>query len=272
MVDPVHVCALVNRAVDAFVNDERNKDHSLPSRPTLLPLADRAAAQMLALERSVGVVSERIDLVWVVSGPGSWFNATKNDRYAIHPWARWMDRARIETGIALARAVAAARLRTDALTISDMGLSKAAPLLLYNGRPDEVETFLCASRRTEFGLPQGCSDHTDGWQDEAGTFHPIETTTDNVRSFRWRKFPVPGEEPVSPPREIAIVSHPPQLVRLLYILNKWRTVPEESVIRLFPVHTPIDGRDEYVVRDTQSLLAHIFLLQDAADTPYPAVV
>ena len=57
-----------------------------------------------------------------------------------------------------------------------------------------------------------------------------------------------------------------------HILNQWRTTSPESIIQLFPVRTPMDGREEYICHDVQSTLAHIFLTKDATVDPYPAAI
>lgn len=257
--------ALVDDMLKAFRNDERNRGLSLPDDDALRSVAEKLVTEMFLLERAVGNPDERIDVVWVLSGPGSWFKPAKNDRYALHPWARWMDRARIEVGVSLVRAVTAERLGyVTAHTVSDEQIKAHGPHLFYNGRLDEVEAFWRATTEPDFGIPQtiitavsGFTCPDDGWQ-------PIETTVDNVRAFRC---PTADQ----PPRRIAVVSHPPQLVRFLHILNRWRTTPDQSMIQLFPVRTPMDGREEYIRHDVQSTLAHIFLAKDATTDPYPAV-
>lgn len=258
--------SFVQQVLDAFYGDDRNKGISLPKAEELSPVIRSIAREMMLFERSIGIPGKRIELVWIVSGPGSWFEATKDDRYAIYEWARWMDRQRIETGVAIARATIANDLAVLQQALAQDDLLYASVDIFYNGRQDEVASFRQASALPEFGFPRKRVSFSDGYTC-GSTQKKIETTADNVASFReWYRSQKKA------PQGVTVVTHAPQMSRLLRILNKQEPTGLGGDVHLFPLPTSIDGREEYMRRDIQSTLAHIFITGEASIEPYPYIL
>jgi hypothetical protein len=253
---------VIAAVIETFVADERNRGVRLPSHDEMRTIVVRLAREMMLFEQSAGRVTAEIDCVWVISGPGTWFREKKDDRYAQYPWAAWMDRNRIERGTALVRAVTAERLSKTQDALTDEDLVQHGPRLFYNGRPDEVADLQLALGLQEAGLPREVVTVSDGFPSSAGHWQLIETTTHNVRSF----LHVLGSPDVIPPRCVALVSHGPQLSRILRVMKK--IAPPGLRLRLFPVPTPVPGRLEYIGRDIRSSMAAGYVLQEAALEPY----
>ncbi len=66
--------------------------------------------------------------------------------------------------------------------------------------------------------------------------------------------------------EIGLVSHAPHLVRTLHMLNRYQVIPEDMKIRLFPLKSPKEGREEYTTMEVRGLLYYIYLFIFSANT------
>lgn len=93
-------------------------------------------------------IARRIDAVWVLSCPGTYDEPLKEDRYRDYPWAKGMDRTRLNYAARIVRKVAEVRgggsfergglgslkRRKESIKKS---ISETGPYIIYNGRPDE---------------------------------------------------------------------------------------------------------------------------------------
>ena len=69
--------------------------------------------------------------------------------------------------------------------------------------------------------------------------------------------------------ELAIVSHAPQLARIVRMINRYKPFPEGTKIRLLPVPTPEGGKAEYALMETRGILYYTFLSPDRDTTKEP---
>lgn len=207
-----------------------------------------------------------IAVVWIISGPGTYDSSTKDDKYKDFVWSRGMDRTRLNHGAILARIIAEAksgqhftgsivdivqRKKQIKQMVTDYG-----PELIYNGTQLENDTVVDVLSRSDTVIPREKVHIIRG---------DIKTTLDQVKTF---KLPIELKDG----EELAIVSHAPHLVRIMHMINKYRPFPEGTKVRLFPVPTPHDGKNEYVRMETLGLLRYIYLDHEATREVYPYFV
>ena len=207
-------------------------------------------------------IAENIGTVWVFSGPGSYFEPKKEDRYKNYPWANWMDRKRLNHATRLIREI------TERLSgqnfkapLSEIISAKRkikeailnyGPRVIYNGTPIENETVAKVLSEEGVIIPTEKVDIIE--QD-------IKNTLDQITTILPEKF--------EKEKEIALVSHAPHLMRILRIINKYQPFPKGTKIRLFPLSTPMEGREEYAKMEISGALYYTYITQNATKQPYP---
>ena len=56
-----------------------------------------------------------------------------------------------------------------------------------------------------------------------------------------------------------MVSHPAHFLRMMHILGKYpESIPEQSILQLFPIPTPTDAVEEYAKAEIMGIMATIF--------------
>jgi len=212
-------------------------------------------------------VAESISALWVFSGPGSYDEPAKEDRYKNYPWARGMDRARLSYGALLSRKISE-KLSSEILkgSISKVSariqkarelIAEHGPTIIYNGT--ELENSVARDVLTREGIiipPEKAIIAGEG----------IDNTVDQIKDF---KFP---EELHQSGGEIGIVSHAPHIMRIIHILSQYQTLPKDMTVRLFPMATPQGGKEEYADNEIKGLLYYVFLAKKAQPTAYPALI
>lgn len=215
-------------------------------------------------------IAKKIEAIWVLSGPGTYDDPVKEDRYRDYPWARGMDRARLNYAARIAKRVAEAR---SGKSFDRGGLSslrkrkeltkesilESGPYIIYNGRPDENAVVRDVLTREGIIIPQ---------EKVLVMGEGIDKSVDQVKTVHLPEdFDIEHDE-------LAIVSHAPQLVRIMRMINRYKPFPEGTKIRLLPIVTPEGGKAEYALMETRGILYYTFLSpdRDAAKKSYPYVV
>jgi hypothetical protein len=208
-------------------------------------------------------IAKNIAVIWVVSGPGTYDQPTKDDVYNHLPWAKWMDRNRIDHACFLTRKVAEARSGEDFSSgpLSDIKQRKQrikelikqfGPNIIYNGTQFENDTVADVLTREGTIIPEEKVNIIGG---------DIKITLDQVKTLQ---LPCLNED-----EELAIVSHAPQLARIMHMINKYQPFPNGTKVRLFPVPTPKSGKAEYAKMETLGLLRYVYLDHEATEESYP---
>lgn len=211
----------------------------------------------------------RIKALWIISAPGTYFQASKQDRYASKPWSRWMDRQRINYALQIGRKLAEMKLGhpiSNNCADAEKELTEHGPLVVYNGTPAENAAVLEAKKAPWFRIPEA--------NIYPGTkilvINPIaniNNTVDQIKSFH-----LPPMFDINPGDEIGVVLHAPQAVRFLYILaNFQETVPKGANMRVFALPTPKGGFPEYPMQELRGTTHSRFIANPpiAAEFPYP---
>lgn len=157
-----------------------------------------------------------IQVVFVFSGPGSYYTPLKEGQDPI--W-RWMDRDRIRAGVAFVRDVTAARMteilggrvKVNQLTHDD--IREHGPILFYNGVPSTDEnTHLRVSlaHRTS-KMPADRVIIVDQVREPDGTVHGIGHTADQVKSF-YNEVRDP-QSPLYQVTRVALIAHDTDHIR-----------------------------------------------------------
>ncbi len=215
-------------------------------------------------------VAKKIEAIWVLSGPGTYDDPVKEDRYKNFPWARGMDRARLNYAARIARRVTEARSGDvfDQGGLSSLqkrkeltkrSILESGPYIIYNGRPDENEVVHDVLTREGIIIPQ---------EKVMVIGEGIDKSVDQVKSVRLpENFDIEHDE-------LAIISHAPQLARIVRMINRYRPFPEGTKIRLLPISTPEGGKTEYALMETRGILYYAFLSldRDATKESYPYLV
>lgn len=179
-----------------------------------------------AVERALGLLDalkvasskrhydSRIEVVHVVSGPGTYFEDRKDQQ---PPWSneafRWRDRDRIKAGIAVVHNVTRARLTEvspDRPLTNDE--QKHAPLLFYNGIPVENSAFQDALFQGLFSVPFKKIVVSDTLRDDGGL-------NDQVQDL-FKQVDTPAS-PLSGLKHIAIVTNVSAFLRVPFYVQKY---------------------------------------------------
>lgn len=203
--------------------------------------------------------AEKIKGLWVISAPGTYFQAKKNDRYRDKKWALWNDRQRINYAFKVGRRLAEIKMGHDVS-------HNYAPLIVYNGTPLEDAAVLEAVKTPWLRIPEGLI-YPRNKVLVINPFPPIDNTMDQIRTFR-----LPLSFKISPGDEIGVVIHAPQAIRFLYALaNISEVVPKGAEIRMLPLPTPTGGYPEYPLQELRGMVNYRFISNPPiiSDSPYP---
>lgn len=233
--------------------------------------ADYSAQEKL-LPKDVEEVST-IKAIWVLSGPGYYGQPFKEDRYKDKPWARWMDRNRAHRGAWLARRLTeikiGQRLPNDSSVIRQAILQNG-PIIIYNGRNDENQEIRRALTDQKAFVPSEKVFITD---------EGIDNTVDQVRGLR-----LPLGVEMEQGDKIALVTHSPHVLRTLHVIQRITElqrensnhrldfpISDETILKISPVRTPIDGLREYATLEICGLLQYIYYdpTKPASEIPFP---
>ncbi len=215
-------------------------------------------------------IAENLSALWVFSGPGTYDSAKKNDRYQTYPWAEWMDRDRLSYAGWLARISAelVAEGENPRGPIGEADKRKAearkaigehGPIIIYNGTAEENEVARSVPKREGIIVPEEKVVVAGGG---------IAKTVDQIKTFAL------PENLHRPGGEIGLVSHAPHLMRVLHMLKRYEPLPKDMKVRLFPIASPIEGKEEYVTLEVKGLLYYIYLSaeHDADKETYPHII
>lgn len=213
-------------------------------------------------------VASRIKAVIVVSGPGTWYQAHKEDRYKDKVWAAWMDRKRLIHAVWIIRRItelATGRYFRSSLDSFDEQICQVrdniaayGPYFIYTGREDERQAVKQALRESRAIIPAEKTYIIEG---------KIDNTVEQVQTLV-----LPPNLSINPGERVAIVAHSPQLVRLGHILERYKPFPSGIEVQPFPLPIPKEGMPEYPAQEIRGLLYYTFITGDAAKEPYPYVV
>jgi hypothetical protein len=204
-------------------------------------------------------VAEKAAVIWDLSGPGNYDNAYKKDRYIDFPWSRKMERDRLNYTAWLSRLVAESLSDEKDINTYDTKtlIEKYGPKIIYCATEEENDGVKDLLERDGIMIPKNNVIIPDV---------EIINTRDQVE-----KFSLPTELHI-PGKEIWVVSHSPHLVRTMHMIEKFQTLPKDMVVRLFPVQTPPEGKEEYTKLETGGTLMYIYAYSAASKETYPYII
>lgn len=232
------------------------------------------AAQNPDLKKISSEDADLVKAIWVISAPGTYFKGRKDDRYENKEWALWADRQRINYAFGIGRRIAEIKMGKDFkgnLPVELETMAEAAPLLVYNGRPDENAALIEAVKTPWLRIPEGL-----GYpKEKVLIINPLIENFDNRYNLldQIRSFHFPIGFKLNSEDLIGIVAHAPQVVRFLYALNEAGVIPTNKV-KIFPLPTPQSGIPGYPIQEIRGLTYYRFIATppSASNTPYPYTV
>lgn len=247
------VSDFLNRAIGVFNNLQEAAQH-----PQIgMPQAPEQAA--------------RIKAIWVKSAHGTYFQGEKEDRFKGKKWALWNDRQRINYGLGIARSLAeltSGQRLTGNWAEDSRIMMEHGPLIIYAGRWDENAAISEAARLPWLRLPNNRMYPTEKFF--IINAPKIDNSADVIRNFR-----MPSTYHLEIGNEIGVVTHVPQGVRFLFMLNQIENkFPNQAMARMYPMQTPQGGIPEYLLQELRGLTFYRFISDPplAADTPHPYIV
>lgn len=212
--------------------------------------------------------ASRIKAVIIISGPGTWYEPHKEDRYKDKQWAAWMDRRRLLHGAWIVRRIAeinsSTYFRGSLDTLNDrIGMVKESiinhgPYFIYTGREDERDAVKRVLAEKDVIIPPEKVYIIEG---------AIDNTVDQVKTLK-----IPPEISINSGDRIAIVAHSPQMVRLGHIIQKYKPFPSGIELQPLPLPIPSGGFPEYPEQELRGLLYYTFITGDASEEPYPYIL
>lgn len=222
------------------------------------------------------------DVVDVDSGPGPYsydmLEPGKTDlddvNYHQYPWSRKMDRARIRAAYALTAMITAKRIEEQTgvkkpsrnLTAEDF--ASYGPYMMYTSvgwQVSHIKHVLRLLREAgTFKVPDSKLIMYEEFVNREGERKPIVHTEDQIEGLNF-----PSNPDGTPPRRVAIVSHPAHLMRIMYILGKYQdSIPAGTKLQPFPIPTPKAAIEEYAKAELIVTLMTIFVKNRASLNPY----
>ena len=222
------------------------------------------------------------DIVYIDSGPGpynykmleSGKTEVDDTQYQKWPWSRKMDRVRIRAAYALSAMVTAKRIEeasgvskpASQLTTEDF--QKYGPYLMYASaawQNSHIRHVLELEREAgAFLIPEDKLIMYERFTSRRGEEKPIVDTADQIEGLHFPPF-----QENAPPRRIVMVSHPAHLMRILHMLGRYPdSIPNGTVLQLFPIPTPKSAGNEYSEAELLGTLAYVFKKNRATLAPY----
>ena len=200
-------------------------------------------------------IAKEIGVIWDFSGPGTYGEPFKEDRYKQFPWAKRLDRKRLNHTAMLERAIIEAKGENDPLeprTLGNIALRKMrlkdairekGPYIFYNGTSYENEVVRDVVLRKGMIIPK---------EKVIVAAEEVYNTIEQVTSF---KLP----DRIGMGGAIALVSSAPHLARIITLINHFKPFPDNTTVHLFPVPTPEEGKVQYSEMEISGLLTYTFI-------------
>ena len=232
-----------------------------------IDVLEAAADKELALTSLTPEIARNISALWIFSGPGTYDEPVKEDRYKQYAWAKGMDRARLSYGAWLARKISEqvsgetlhgpVEDATQRIQDAKEMIAAHGPTILYNGTELENSVVKDVLMRDGIVIPS---------EKVRVLGEGISNTVDQIRSFAL------PEELHWQGGDIGIISHAPHLMRILHMLNRYQPLPKDMAVRLFPLASPKEGREEYAEMEIKGLLYYLYLGKNATEESYPSTI
>lgn len=221
--------ALINQAL------ERYGDYWMPRKKNLNLLVNQLIGELTTIENFTSKLpatkeeAQKFKAIWCISGAGSLkvpILGTSGDIiFKEKKWGQWTDRDRLIYSLEIIKKISlinSGNKLTKEYSKNELTLiiKKYGPYLIYNGINEQISALLYSIDKKEIIFPK------------EKLFLPkgnIKKTIDQVKNFC-----IP-DQIINKKGEIGIVSHAPHLIRVLYMLGRYPTVPENLTIKLFPV-------------------------------------
>jgi hypothetical protein len=197
------------------------------------------------------------DVVWVFSGPGTFFKALEQGE---QNFTRWMDRYRILYGLSIVKEVTAKKLKQSSKEIVKNDILQHGPLFLYNGNEEENRDLRAALDNKLTILPREKVMIIDKIISEE-PIQPIENTLDQIKSFPKE---IIGNKLQ---KRIAIVSHAPHIARILRYFEEYNLFPETIIVEVFSL-TPVHEQALYMHEEMEKVWQY-FQQGDLSWDPIP---
>ncbi len=263
--------ALVNKIlVDAGNENPQLKelDQSNLQRTIRDSLAEIAKYEKAARVPNLPKTSEeasRIKVIWDLSGPGTYDLPFKEDRYKDKPWAKFMDRRRLNYSAWLMRKIVEIRTGkqfdgTKDLEALRQAIKKYSPNLVYNGTPEENRTIEDVLNRNHVIVPQ----------DKILVIASQLNQRNQVRTVEQMKsFHLPVGIEIDEGDAIAVVTHAPHMLRVMHMAEQFKPFPPQAEIKLFPIPSPKEGLQEFSEMEARGLLYYQYISHEAASESHP---
>ncbi|MEK7143825.1 MAG: hypothetical protein AAB820_00640, partial [Patescibacteria group bacterium] len=139
--------------------------------------------------------------------------------------------------------------------LTKKAILESGPYIIYNGTIEENENVKEILNREGIIMPP---------EKVMVIEEPIEKTVDQVKTFKLPE----GAYMIG--KEIAVVSHAPHLSRIIRMVNRYKPFPPDVKMKLFPLATPKEGKEEYIQKEISGLLYYIYVSDDhdAVKEPY----
>ncbi|MBU1758861.1 hypothetical protein KKG31_07175 [Patescibacteria group bacterium] len=147
--------------------------------------------------------------------------------------------------------------KKNILKVKNM-ISQSGPMIVYNGTLSENERIRDILQREDIIIPQEKVLVLDN--------EYTHNTNDQIKTM------IIPEELHKAGKEIGLISSAPHLWRVIHVLNQYKTLPEDMKVRLFPVATPYDGKEEYAVMEIMGLLYYAYITKSAKLEAYPHII
>lgn len=203
------------------------------------------------------------DIVFVLSGAGTYNEITSDDVYKPYLWALATDFQRLDRAVEIVKKITSDRTNIPLDQVSRDDVNKSGPVLVYNGRPPNIQSLKEAIMAGRFDLPLNKVQIIETVQDTEGNIRSYINTIDQMRGFRQSQFFD------SHARRIILLSHDAHIVRALHIMGKHCLLQDITTLQAYPIPTPSWGIIEHTVLEVSGILYYSLISGDATRQPHP---
>lgn len=205
------------------------------------------------IEKQLERDAKKIKAVWVLSGAGTFdlplTNTPGDQIYSGKTWAYYSDRDRIKYAVELighiSRIVALRSKDKDKQSSEIDLIEQYGPYLIYNGIEEQNKAIRQAIKKGKLVFPQSKLYIPQG---------RITRTLDQVKNLNF-----PDEE-YRAGDILAIITHCAHYPRVLRMLNKYKKIPDNLLVRIYPVQFKDNaGSKEFTFNEIMGVLGYIAL-------------
>jgi hypothetical protein len=211
--------------------------------------------------------SSKYKAIWVTSGSGTVKKPVTNapgdapNREPGKEWCQGSDKVRVLHAINIIEKISLANsgIKEESSSREEPDIIKEfGPYLIYNGVEEQNLDLLDEVKKSNIKFPIEKIYIPEG---------EISRTVDQVINLRF-----PPDLDFATEDRIGVVTHAPHIARVMRMVNRYKTIPKQTVVRAFPIKFPKPENElEFAIGEIMGVLGYVSRDQATLE-PYPYII